>query len=301
MGVSLLVAFGMLAGKVTAYVLTGSVGILSDAAESVVHLVATSFAAFSLWYAAAPPDTDHLYGHGKIAYFASGVEGGLILLAAAGILFSAARNLIAGAALHALGTGLFIVAGLGLVNFALGRYLIHTGRRTDSVVLVANGEDVMADVWTSFGVLVGVGLVWLTGWAWLDAAVALLVALHLMWTGYRLVQRSVGGLMEQARPADTQALMDTLNRAMDEGVIASFHQLRHRRVENTIWVEYHLLFPDHLRITEAHARSHAVEEALTRTFSGDQVHVTAHLEPSAHAQAHPHGHAEPEDPLRHFE
>ena len=300
MSVSLLVAFGMLAGKVTAYVLTGSVGILADAAESVVHLVATGFATFSLWYAAAPPDADHLYGHGKVAYFASGVEGGLILLAAAGILFSAARDLIAGVALEALGTGLFIVAGLGLVNLVLGRYLIRTGRREGSVVLVANGEDVMADVWTSFGVLAGVSLVWLTGWTWLDAAVALLVALHLIWTGYRLVQRSVGGLMEQARPADTQTLLDTLNRAREEGVIANFHQLRHRRVEHTIWVEYHLLFPGHLRITEAHDRSHAVEETLARAFSDDHVHVTAHLEPSAHAEAHPHGHAEPEDPLQHF-
>lgn len=297
MGASLLVAVVMLGGKSAAYALTGSAAILSDAAESVVHLFATGFAAFSLWYAETPPDEGHLYGHGKVAYFASGFEGGLILLTGVGILVSAGHALAVGASPHNLGTGLLIVAGLGALNGALGLALVRTGRRTNTLVLVSNGQHVLADMWTSLGVLVGVGLVWLTGLAWLDPLVAALVALHLLWTGVRLTRRSVEGLMEKADPGDTQALMDVLDEARRGGIVTNFHQLRHRRVGGTLWIEVHLLFPEHLRITEAHARSHRVEEHLHGAFPADRVHVTAHLEPAAHRASHPAGHAEPDDPL----
>ena len=298
MGLSLAVSFLMLVGKLTAAYLTGSTAILSDAAESVIHLFATGFAGFSLWYAATPPDPDHPYGHGKIAYFAAAVEGTLILIAAVGIAWMAVRDLVTGPDLQKLDVGLYLIGSLTAVNLALGWYLIRTGRRTNSLVLVSNGQHVMTDMWTSLGVIVGVGLVWLTGVRWLDPTVGLLVAGNILWTATGLLRRSVYGLMDEADPDATQALLDQLAEAKDEGTIAEFHQVRHRRSGDEVWIEYHLMFPGDMTIEEAHARSHAVEDRVDALFPDDDVHVTAHLEPRRHDDAHPDGHREPVDPLR---
>ena len=295
---SLLVSFLMLAGKVTATYLTGSTAILSDAAESVIHLFATGFAGFSLWYAATPPDPGHPYGHGKIAYFASAVEGTLILLAALGIAWTAVRDLMIGASLQRLDVGLYLIAGLTLVNLALGQYLIRTGRRTNSLVLVSNGQHVMTDMWTSLGVVVGVGLVWLTGLQWLDPVVGLLVAGNILWTASGLLRRSVYGLLDEADPEATKALLDELATAVEEDLIAGFHQVRHRRSGDQVWIEYHLMFPGDMPIHEAHARSHQVEDRVDALFPDEDAYVTAHLEPRRHDEAHPDQHREPTDPLR---
>jgi cation diffusion facilitator family transporter len=297
MGASLGAALLMLAGKTVAAVLTGSTAIYSDAAESVVHLFATGFAAFSLWYAATPPDPNHPYGHGKIAYFAAGIEGGLILVAAASIGYSAVLDFLRGPTLARLDTGLLIIGVLTAVNFGLGRLLIRTGRRHQSLILVSNGQHVMTDMWTSLGVLVGVGLVRLTGIAWIDPVVALLVAANIVRTAVGLLRRSAHGLMERANPDATQAILDELASAVEEEVISGFHQVRHRRVNDQVWVEYHLQFPGDRTIEEAHARSHRVENRIDALFPDDKVNVTAHLEPRAHHDAHPDDHEEPDDPL----
>lgn len=299
--ISLLISFLMLVGKGTAAYLTGSAAIFSDAAESVIHLVATAFVGFSLWYAATPPDTNHLYGHGKIAYFASGVEGALILVAALSIMYTAGRDLVVGPEVQQLGAGLLIIAALGGVNALLGWYLIRAGRMHNSLVLVSNGQHVLTDMWTSVGVVGGVALVWFTDIVWLDPVVAILVAVNILWTAGRLIRRSARGLMERADVEATERILTTLNRAMEHDVIENFHQVRHRRVNDQVWVEYHLLFPEDMSITEAHHRSHRVEEAVSRLFPQDDVHVTAHLEPVAHDTYHPEGHQEPADPLRFFE
>lgn len=298
MGVSLGVSVVMLVGKLAATVLTGSTAILSDAAESIIHLFATGFAGFSLWYAATPPDPDHPYGHGKIAYFASAVEGTLILIAAVVIAGMAVRDFIVGPDLRQLDTGLYLLGGLTAVNLALGWYLVRTGRRTNSLVLVSNGQHVLTDMWTSLGVVVGVGLVWATGVTWLDPAVGLLVAANILWTASRLLRRSVYGLMDEADPDATDALLDELTEAKADGTIAEYHQVRHRRSGDQVWVEYHLMFPGNMSIREAHARSHEVEDRVDALFPDDEVHVTAHLEPRRHEEAHPEGHREPIDPLR---
>ena len=298
MGASLAVSFLMLAGKLTAAYLTGSTAIFSDAAESVIHLVATGFAGFSLWYAATPPDTSHPYGHGKIAYFASAVEGVLILAAACGILWTGIQDLMRGPEVHRIGTGLYILGGLTVVNLALGWYLIRVGRRTNTLVLVSNGQHVMTDMWTSLGVIVGVGLVGLTGITWLDPVVAIVVAVNILWTAGTLLRRSVYGLMDAADPSATKRILDVLDDAVDERVIAEYHQVRHRRAGDQVWVEYHLMVPGDMPIHEAHARSHEVEDRVDALFPDSDVHVTAHLEPRRHAEAHPEGHTEPVDPLR---
>jgi cation diffusion facilitator family transporter len=298
MGLSLAVSFLMLLGKTGATVLTGSTAILSDAAESVVHLFATGFAAFSLWYAATPPDPDHPYGHGKISYFASAVEGTLILLAALVIGGMAVRDLVVGPELRRLDLGLYVLGGLTAVNFGLGKYLIHVGRRTNSLILVSNGQHVMTDMWTSLGVVVGVGLVWGTGIRWLDPVVGLLVAANILRTAARLLRRSIYGLMDEADSDATRALLDELTEAKADGTIAEYHQVRHRRSGDEVWIEYHLMFPGDMTIEEAHARSHEVEDRVDALFPDDTVHVTAHLEPRRHEAAHPEGHQEPVDPLR---
>jgi len=298
MGLSLGVSLLMLVGKLAAAVLTGSTAIFSDAAESVIHLFATGFAAFSLWYAATPPDPDHPYGHGKISYFASAVEGSLILIAALLIGGMAARDLVAGPDLRHLDFGLAMIGGLALVNLAVGAYLVRVGRRTNSLVLVSNGQHVLTDMWTSLGVIVGVGLVWGTGIRWLDPVVGLLVAANILWTATSLLRRSVYGLMDEADPDATQALLDQLTEAKANGTIAEYHQVRHRRSGDQVWVEYHLMFPGDMSIREAHARSHKVEDRVDELFPDDDVHVTAHLEPRRHDEAHPEGHREPADPLR---
>ncbi len=287
MRASLAVAVLMLVGKGAAYYLTGSTAILSDALESVIHLFATAGAAFSLWYASQPPDPQHLYGHGKVAYFSSGFEGALILVAALGIFIEAGRALAQGPELSSLGAGLTIVAALALVNLVLGLALVRTGRRTRAVVLVANGHHVLTDMWTSLGVLIGVGLVWVTGITWLDPVIAILAGANILWTAARLLRGAYSGLMETADSADTERALDALRRAVEEGRVEGFHHLRHRRVNDVVWIEVHLLFPDSLPLDEAHNRATIVEADLSGVFPGERVQVTSHLEPSSHD--HPAG------------
>ena len=291
------VAFLMLVGKTAAFFLTDSAAIFSDAVESVVHLLATVFVGFSLWYSFQPADTGHPYGHGKIAYFSSGFEGVLILIAAVAIFFTAVEDLMYGSDLSQLDLGLGIIGGLAMVNLVLGLYLIRVGKRHNNLVLISNGQHVLTDMWTSVGVLVGITLVRFTGASWLDPVVAIGVALNITWTGTRLVRQSIAGLMERADETYTAAILELLEEARREGIISSFHQVRHRRVHDQLWVEYHLLFPGDLSITQAHDRSHFIEDRIASRFS-DNVFVTAHLEPDHHDAAHPEGHAEPVDPFR---
>lgn len=295
--VSVAVAFLMLAGKMAAFFLTGSTAIFSDAMESVVHLLATIFVGFSLWYSFQPPDTGHPYGHGKIAYFSSGFEGVLILIASVAIIVTAVDDLIHGPTLEQLDLGLGIIGTLAVVNLALGLYLIRTGKQHNNLVLVSNGEHVLTDMWTSVGVLIGILLVRLTGVTWLDPVVAIGVAVNIMYVGGRLVRQSIGGLMERADEGYTARILEILEEARREGIISNFHQVRHRRVHDQLWIEYHLLFPHELSITKAHDLSHLVEDRIAVQFK-DDVYVTAHLEPDHHEDAHPAGHAEPADPLR---
>ncbi len=294
---SLLVALVMLVGKLTAWSITGSAAIFSDALESVIHLFATGFAGYSLWLSQQPADAGHPYGHGKVAYFSSGFEGALIAIAAISILYTAIVDLITGPELQRLGVGLWITGGLAAVNLVLGGVLVRTGRKHRSVVLEANGHHVLTDVWTSVGVLIGLGLVMLTGWLWLDPVVAILVALNILWTALSLVRRSVHGLMEAADPEETERIRTLLDRAVEKEVVEGYHQLRHRRINHEVWIEYHLLFESGMSVMDAHDRSHRVEDALHKLFPGDSVVITAHLEPSAHDEAHQDRRPEPVDVL----
>jgi cation diffusion facilitator family transporter len=298
MAASLGIAVVMLGGKLTAYVLTGSDAIFSDAAESVIHIFATLTAAASLWYASRPADVEHLYGHGKIAYFSAGFEGALILLASGAILFSAVRSLLLGPELQNLGIGILITAALGLVNLVLGLFLVRVGRKHDAVILVANGQHVLTDMWTSVGVVGGVAIVWATGIRWLDPVVAIAVALQILANAVSLIRRSIGGLLDAADSGRSRAICGVLDEEVRAGSIDSYHHLRHRKVNDELWIEFHLLIPGSLDLTEAHHRATRIEERLRGLLPDRRVHVLTHVEPSEHDIAHPHGHREVEDPLQ---
>lgn len=262
--------------KFTAYYLTDSVGLLSDALESLVNLVTAITALLSIWYAARPVDPSHTYGHEKIEYFSSGLEGSLIIVAALGIGWYAVRRLMQPEPLQSLDLGLLVTLLASLVNFGVARLLLRVGRVSGSIVLEADGQHLMTDVWTSLGVVAGLGLVWLTGLTFLDPILALLVAIGIIWTGLDLVRRSFNGLMDHALPPVEQALVRAAIEAhLQPGM--DYHALRTRQAGARRFVDFHLLVPGALSVQTAHAvgvgLELAIEAALPRT------EVTVHIEP----------------------
>ncbi|MFZ0962767.1 MAG: cation diffusion facilitator family transporter [Terriglobia bacterium] len=289
--VSLAVGFLMLGTKVFAYGMTGSAAILSDAAESVVHVVAVSFAAYSLWLSRKPPDPTHHYGHDKIAFFAAGFEGAMIVLAAVYILYESIHRLIAGPKLENLGAGALLVLGAGLINGALGAYLVWIGKKHGSLILEADGKHVLTDCWTSLGVIVGLGLTMLTGWLRLDPVVAILVALNILWMGSKLIRQSIGGLMDEVDPIVESQIRRLLAEMTSEAGV-EFHGLRQRNAGNTNWVEFHLLFPKDTSLESAHALATKIEELIQRD-STMRTEVISHLETlEDHHEVHTRGHFE---------
>jgi len=290
MSASLLVAVLMLIGKFWAFYVTGSTAILSDAAESVIHIIATGLAAFSLWYAAIPADGNHPYGHGKIAYFSAGFEGALILVAGITVITLGFEGLAYGVELRQLDIGLAITAFLALVNLILGAFLIYAGKKSNQLILIANGNHVLTDMWTSGGVVVGVGLVYLTGITWLDPLMAVVVGGNILISALFLMRRAVKGLLDEADAAHTDSLLECLTKAVDQETIKGFHQLRHRATDSVMWIEVHFLLPDEMNNAEAHERATLVENDIKALFKDYMVQITSHIEPESHDHAHPGGH-----------
>ena len=274
---SLIIGFCMLAGKWYAYLITGSSAILSDAAESVVHIIAVGFAAFSLRLSLQPPDENHLYGHDKISFFSAGTEGLLIVIAAGFIIYESVSKLITGIVLRDLDSGTIIIFGASLVNLILGGYLVWKGKRTDSLILVANGKHVLTDSWTSFGIVAGLTLTIWTGWLPFDPLIAIVVALNIFWTGGKLIRQSVGGLMDEANPALEHVIKQILDdEAEKRGLL--YHELKWRNSGNLVWIEFHLLFPKGTPIEAAHDDATEIEDILIHRI-GSQTNVISHLEP----------------------
>jgi cation diffusion facilitator family transporter len=276
MYLSLAVGLAMLAGKVTAYLITGSAAILSDAAESVIHVVAVAFAAFALRLSERPADARYPYGYERVAFFSAGFEGAMIVVAAIFIIVAAIQKWIAGIEIDQLGLGTLIVAGAAGLNLALGLYLVHLGRRTNSIILEANGKHVLTDSWTSAGVIGGLLLVMWTGWRPFDPLVAIAVALNILWSGAGLVRRSVAGLMDYSDPDLRQRLeLAVTDLCRDGGV--QFHGLRFRHTGQRLLVELHLLFEYDTPVGRAHERATAIEERLSALLPLD-TEVVTHLE-----------------------
>jgi cation diffusion facilitator family transporter len=244
--------------KAIAYQLTGSVGLLSDALESFVNLAGALMALAMLTIAARPADEDHLYGHSKAEYFSSGAEGMLILVAAISIGIAAVQRLMTPKPLEQIGFGIGISIVASFVNLAVGLVLRRAGKQYNSITLEANAKHLMTDVWTSAGVLVGVGAVALTGWVRLDPIVALVVAGNIVWSGFQIVRNSVLGLMDTALPVEEQiTLQKVLDQHLQTGV--QYHALRTRQSGARRFISLHVLVPGEWTVQRGHQLLERIE------------------------------------------
>lgn len=271
------VSIVLLGLKLYTYHLTGSSAVLSDALESIVNVVASAFATLSIWMAAKPPDRDHPYGHGKIEYFSAGFEGALIIGAAAGIFYTGVTHLLDPRPLPNLGLGLIILCIATVTNLILGIVLLHIGRRTDSLTLMADGRHILTDVYTSVGVLAGLGLVHWTDWLWLDGAIACLVGINILVTGARLVRQSFAHLMHASDPELLEQIARLLERHRRPDWV-DIHQLRAWRAGTTIHIDLHLVLPGSLPLETTHLEAKKLETLLIDRFRGD-VDVLIHMDP----------------------
>lgn len=272
---SIAAAIIVIALKSLAYLMTGSVGLLSDAAESVVNLMAGLLALGMLTLAARPPDYDHAYGYSKVEYFSSGVEGTLILIAAVSIAVAAGQRLLTPKPLEQVGWGLLLSAAASLVNWCVARVLLRVGKKRNSIVLEADANHLLADVWTSGGVLAGVAAVYLTGWERLDPLVALAVAAHIIWTGTRIVRRSILGLMDTALSIEERRLVaDVLKRYQPQPV--QFHALRTRQAGARRFVSLHVVVPGDWTVHRGHQLLEQVEADIRAVLPNTTVFT--HLE-----------------------
>jgi cation diffusion facilitator family transporter len=262
--------------KATAYLVTGSVGLLSDALESVVNLVAALMALAMLTVAARPPSELHPFGYSKAEYFSSGVEGALVLLAAASIVWTAVPRLFSPVPLDHVGLGLAISVLASAVNFGVARVLLKADREYGSITLEADARHLLTDVWTSIGVVAGVGAVVLTGWERLDPIIALAVAANIVWTGAQLVRRSVWGLLDGALSANDQATVaDILGQYSEQGI--EFHALRTRQAGARKFISVHILVPGKWTVQRGHDLLEEIEDRIRARVVG--AHIFTHLEP----------------------
>jgi cation diffusion facilitator family transporter len=263
--------------KFVAYFLTGSTAILSDALESIINVVASGFALYSIYLSSQPPDASHPYGHGKIEYFSVGFEGALIILAAVAILYKAIPAFFVERPLTQLNVGIILMLGTAAVNLVLGLFLIRTGRKTRSVPLVADGKHLLTDVYTSVGVIGGLLLVRLTGWQWWDPLAACAVAINILFTGWHLVKESFGRLMDEADPELLDQIVEILNENRRPDWI-DVHQLRTRHYGDRVHVDFHLVVPRSFGLLEAHLEAEKIERMILSTLRR-VAEVIVHVDP----------------------
>jgi cation diffusion facilitator family transporter len=270
------VSFGMVLIKVVGFLLTSSAAVLGDAAESIVHIVGVLFAAYSLRLSHKPADETHRYGHAKIGFFSAGVEGTMIVIAALFIYVESIRKLIQPEPLTNLSQGLVLSAIAAAGNGVLGLYLLRSAKKHHSLILEANGKHTLADCWTSLAVLATLFLAGILHWTLLDPIIGILVATNIVYTGIRLVHSSFSGLMDEADPKLQKFITEILDRETQRRHV-SYHNLRHRNLGDSQWVEFHLVFPAGVLLSDAHRIATEIEEVL-----GWQVipkaKVTTHLE-----------------------
>ncbi|MCS6965611.1 MAG: cation diffusion facilitator family transporter [Candidatus Kapabacteria bacterium] len=289
MNASLGLSVLILLAKWFAYILTSSVAIFSDALESIVHIGAVALAWYALRVSFRPPDREHPFGHFKVAYFSAGVEGGLIIIAAAVIIFSALEKLITGVELQRLGEGIGLTLSAAGANFLLGTLLVREGKRSHSVLLLANGKHVLTDVWTTVGTVTGLALAWWTGWNILDPLVALVIGANIVREGARLVQQAVHGLMDRANPELEQQARQALETfCVEHGL--SYHRFRLREAGPQVHIDFHLQFANGTPIEQAHELATAAESRIARALSV-RADIVTHLE----GEDHPPMHDEPSE------
>ena len=280
---SIAAAFATIGLKGAAWWSTGSVGLLSDAIESFVNLAAAVATLTMLIVAVRPPDEEHAYGYSKAEYFASGFEGALIVVAAIGISVAAVQRLLVPAPLEQLGLGLLVSGAASAINLAVGVMLVRAGERHGSIALEADGRHLLTDVWTSAGVIMGLLAVMATGWAWLDPLIALGMAVNIVWTGYRLLERSARGLLDQALPPAQRDLIGGVLRAYEARGL-QFHALRTRRAAGRSFISVHVLVPGQWSVQAGHELLERIERELRTAVPGSS--VLTHLEPIEDPASH---------------
>ena len=277
MNFSLVASLVLLGVKVSGAVMTGSSAIYSDAAESVVHFLAVAFACWALRLSIKPADETHHFGHDKVSFLSAGFEGAMISAAAMLIFYEAARQFLFGVEIRNLGFGLAVTSLAAGVNLILGLALVAVGKKSESPLVRANGMHVLTDVWSSVAVLIGLGLYHVTEWVWWDPVVAILVACNILRVGIRLIRESLGGLLYEADPLIESRVRELLDREV-ASMGLSYHNFRHRHSGRTHWVEFHLVFDDHLSVGEAHDQATRLEAMVADLLSPDG-RVISHLEP----------------------
>lgn len=270
--ISLIVGFSMFIFKIGAYLITGSAAIFSDAAESVVHVMATSMALYSIILSSRPADESHPYGHGNVEYFSAGIEGILIAVAAIFIIYEGVIAIIAGPELKQLGIGAVVITFASIVNLLLGNFLIRTGKKTNSLTLVADGKHVLTDSITSFGVIAAVVLVIITGIQILDPIIAILIALNILFTGWKLIRESIGGLMNEVKPELLKKLSDKLI-SIKKNYWIDIHELRFWQSGDKVFIDFHLILPYYFNIKQTHEEENVIEAELQKDFSNADLKI----------------------------
>lgn len=267
---SLIIGVVLFFAKISAYFLTNSDAIFSDAAESVVHVAATIMALTSIIISSRPPDKKHLYGYGNIEFFSAGIEGLLIIIAAVSIIYYAVLSLLHGSSLNSLDIGTIIIAAAGLINLALGLHLIKEGKKTNSLTLIADGKHVLTDSFTSIGVIIGLVIVLFTGFEIFDPIFAILVALNILYTGGKLVRESIGGLMIETNTEQLEKIEKCLSEIRKDSWI-DIHNLRFWVSGEKINIDLHLILPYYFSIKDAHLEEDYISDNLEKIFSNSEV------------------------------
>lgn len=264
----------LLAAKSTAYYFTSSVAILTDALESIVNVAAGFIGLYSLHVAAKPRDADHPYGHGKAEFISAAVEGTMIGIAGVLILYKAVQSLLYPVELRKIDTGIWLVAATAVVNFVVGYYCLRVGKANQSMALVASGKHLQSDTISTVGIIVGLLLLYFTGKTWIDGAVAIVFGLVILWTGYRIVRRSIAGIMDEADKKLLSRMVDLLNANRRQNWI-DLHNLRVIKYGSVLHIDCHLTVPWYLNVHEAHNEIDALAELVRKEF-GESVEFFVH-------------------------
>lgn len=283
--ISLLVSALSLIIKSSGFYLTDSTTALSDALESVIHILAVIFVYYGFLLSAKPADEKHLYGHERVEFISVGIEGAVILLAGITIIYKAVTNYLFGYDLQQIEAGIALMGAAGLVNFLLGRYLVKVGREENNMMVVSNGKHTLTDVWTSAGVVATLLIIKFTGWMVLDSLVSIALAFYIMYEAFKLLRYSVDGLMDSKNQQVDAIVRNILNDDLP-GSMMDVHNLRHRTTGSTTWIEFHALFEKNIDLETAHDDATRLERKLIDALPGDVI-VTIHLEPEgSHEEAH---------------
>lgn len=298
--ISLLVSVLSLLTKSAGFVFTQSTTALSDAAESVIHVLAVAFVYYGFLLSSKPADEKHLYGHERVEFLSVGIEGAVIILAGVTVVYESVSHYLYGHTLQNLNIGIILLSVAAGINFTLGSYLVRVGKRENNMIVISNGRHTLTDVWTSIGAVATLVIIKFTGWTILDALVGFFLAIYITYEGFKLLRYSVDGLMDSKNPEVHNAILEVLHKGLP-GAMTDFHNLRHRTAGNTTWIELHALFKKEVDLKKAHDDATLLEKELINAIPGDVI-VTIHLEPEgSHEEVHkPLRDADQDRPLEDF-